>query len=59
MKEVQAGTDVKISSFGGEGTGMKSIKEVPWKDNEDVTLTVKGKRVGNDTNTWYVPRGGF
>ena len=52
MKEVQAGTDVKVSQFGGEGTGMKSIKVVPWKDNEDVTMTLNGKRVGD--KTWYV-----
>ena len=52
MKEVQAGTDVTVSEFGGEGTGMKSIKSIPWKNNEDVTMTLKGKRVGD--KTWYV-----
>ena len=43
VKEVQKGTDVQVSEFGGEGTGMKSIKVVPWKDNEDVTMTLNGE----------------
>ena len=32
-----------MSKFGGEGTGFKSMKDVNWKNNEDVTLTVKGE----------------
>lgn len=52
MKEVQKGADVQVSEFGGEGTGMKSIKVVPWKDNEDVTMTLTGKRTGD--KTWYM-----
>ena len=52
MKEVQKGANVQVSEFGGEGTGMKSIKVVPWKDNEDVTMTLTGKRTGD--KTWYV-----
>ena len=52
VREVQKGTDVQVSEFGGEGTGMKSIKVVPWKDNEDVTMTLTGKRTGD--KTWYM-----
>ena len=52
VREVQAGTDVKVSEFGGEGTGLKSIKSVPWKNNEDVSMKLTGRRVGD--KTWYV-----
>ena len=32
-----------MSKFGGEGTGFKSMKDVMWKNNEVVTLIVKGE----------------
>ena len=40
-----------MSKFGGEGTGFKSMKDVNWKNNEDVTLTVKGE-IGGENNFW-------
>ena len=43
LKEVENGTGVIVSKFGGEGTGFKSMKDVMWKNNEVVTLIVKGK----------------
>ena len=43
LKEVENGTGVIVSKFGGEGTGFKSMKDVEWKNNEDVTLIVKGE----------------
>ena len=42
-----------MSKFGGEGTGFKSMKDVNWKNDEDVTLTVKGEiEIGWETNFW-------
>ena len=38
-----------MSKFGGEGTGFKSMKDVNWKNNEDVTIIVKGE-TGGETN---------
>ena len=38
-----------MSKFGGEGTGFKSMKDVNWKNNEDVTLIVKGETGGKTT----------
>ena len=34
-----------MSKFGGEGTGFKSMKDVKWKNDEDVTLIVEGERL--------------
>ena len=34
-----------MSKFGGEGTGFKSMKDVKWKNDEDVTLIVEGERM--------------
>ena len=50
-KKVRSGDGVTVSNFGGEGTGLKSIKEdFPWKENEDVTFRVTGRFVRR--NTW-------
>ena len=43
FKEIDHGEGVIVSKFGGEGTGFKSMKDVEWKNNEDVTLIVKGE----------------
>ena len=40
-----------MSKFGGEGTGFKSMKDVHWKNDEDVTIIVKGE-TGGATNLW-------
>jgi hypothetical protein len=39
---VTAGEDVYIEDFGGEGTGIKSMKFVNWKPNQEVITTVEG-----------------
>ena len=39
---VKAGEDVNIDDFGGEGTGLKSMKFVDWRPNEEIVTTVKG-----------------
>ena len=39
---VRAGEDVYTDDFGGEGTGVKSMKFVNWRPNEEVVTTVKG-----------------
>ena len=49
FKEVDHGEGVVVSKFGGEGTGFKSMKDVEWKNNEDVTLIVKGE-TSRETN---------
>ena len=49
-EEVRSGDGVTVSRFGGEGTGLKSIKEdFPWKENEDVTVRVQGRLVRRNT----------
>ena len=49
--EVSNGEGVKVSRFGGEGTGLKAIKyNFPWKENKDVTFIVEGRLVKH--NTW-------
>jgi len=45
------GEGVEVKTFGGEGTGMKSMKVVPWKAGEAVTVQVKGKLV---SGMWQV-----
>ena len=40
-----------MSKFGGEGTGFKSMKDVNWKNNEDVALIVQGD-MSETTNFW-------
>ena len=49
-KEVEHGEGVIVSKFGGEGTGFKSMKDVNWKNNEDVTIIVKGESGGETNN---------
>jgi len=39
---VTAGEDVYIEDFGGEGTGIKSMKFVDWRPNEEVVTSVEG-----------------
>lgn len=48
VKEVEHGEGVIVSKFGGEGTGFKSMKDVNWKNNEDVTLIVKGHKISSN-----------
>lgn len=56
VREIEHGPGVHVQTFGGEGTGMKSMKEINWKDNQKVTFRVSGKKVYNEEdnayNTW-------
>ena len=59
VKEVEHGNGVAISSFGGEGTGMKAMKEIQWERHQKVTFRVSGVRRNNGNETvwrcacWY------
>jgi len=44
---ISSGKDVIIDDFGGEGTGLKSMKEVSWKEGEEITLKVSGSSGDN------------
>ncbi len=50
---VQVGDGVRVSAFGGEGTGLKSMKAFDWKENERVTITVKGRKNAS-SSIWRV-----
>ena len=39
---------MEVSDFGGEGTGLKSMKDVCWAEGEVVTFTVTGSLSGDD-----------
>ena len=39
---VNVGPGVKVSEFGGEGTGIKTIKDLNWKEGSNVTFNVEG-----------------
>jgi hypothetical protein len=41
---VRSAIDVKVSAFGNEGTGLKSMKEVHWREDDLVTFIVEGVR---------------
>lgn len=41
---VEAGEGVAVGPFGGEGTGMKSMRDLDWAEGRPVTVTVRGKR---------------
>ena len=47
---IEAGKDVEVSEFGGEGTGIKTMKDFDWLEHENVTFKV----CGNFSNGfWY------
>ena len=43
VEEVDHGDGVVVTEFGGEGTGLKSMKDFQWKEGEEVTFTIEGK----------------
>lgn len=47
----QHGDKVVVTPFGGEGTGMKSMKDIDWRDNENVELRISGEKQGS-SSTW-------
>ena len=47
--------EVQVSGFGGEGTGLKSMRTFDWQLREDVRFRVTGYRVGQKSGgyeTW-------
>jgi len=50
VREVKHGAGVRVQSFGGEGTGMKSMKSINWRDNQKITLRVSGRKHYMDGN---------
>ena len=57
---IEQGAGVTVSTFGGEGTGLKSMKNFDWEVETDVTFTVIGKNMGpapgsgSGKNIWRV-----
>lgn len=45
---VEKGDGVTVEPFGGEGTGLKSTRPLPWVVGEDVSFTVTTSRCGDD-----------
>ena len=37
---IEAGSGVQVSKFGNEGTGLKSIKDIGWVKDQQVTFKV-------------------
>ena len=50
---------MKWSGAAGEGTGLKSMKEVDWREGEEVTVKVSGQREGEHwvCSCHYILRG--
>ena len=36
VREIEHGPGVRVQTFGGEGTGMKSMKQINWTENQKV-----------------------
>lgn len=49
VEVLHEGKDVKVSRFGGEGTGGKSMTEFPWKTGEKIRCIVQAKVEGDRT----------
>ena len=47
---VEAGPQVQVSKFGGEGTGLKAMLDFNWSEDSIVTFRVRGKRIDGH---WY------
>ncbi len=45
VQEVEKGEGVTVTAFGGEGTGLKSMRDLDWREGVSVTFRVTGKRV--------------
>ena len=40
---ISKGKEVKVSEFGGEGTGLKSMKQIKWEKNQRIQFVVEGQ----------------
>ena len=44
VTEVSHGPGVRVTSFGGEGTGLKAMADFSWEEGEEVTFSVEGEK---------------
>ena len=47
------GNNVKVSTFGGEGTGLKSLKHINWKINQKIQFIIEGQ-YNEEIDGWIV-----
>ena len=53
---VNAGEGVEVTEFGGEGTGIKTMRDFNWKEGEEITFHVEAQLIGKDIiSTVYQP----
>ena len=45
---VKANPEAEVTKFGGEGTGIKTMMDLPWKEGDLITFRVDGQRYEND-----------
>ena len=53
VKVLEYGEGVAVTAFGGEGTGMKAMKDVDWENNQKVTFRVSGKMHNDESGTFW------
>ena len=44
VTEVSHGPGVSVTTFGGEGTGLRAITDFSWEEGEEVTFSVRGEQ---------------
>ena len=44
VTEVSHGPGVRVTTFGGEGTGLKAMADFSWEEGEEVTFAVDGEQ---------------
>ena len=47
---MESGPGVEVSKFGGEGTGLKAMKDLDWDEDTLITFRVRGKLIDE---YWY------
>ena len=46
------GDSVRVSGFGGEGTGLRTLMDLDWAEGEPVEFIVRGREVGGAWEVW-------
>ena len=56
VTEVSHGPGVRVTTFGGEGTGLKSMADFSWQEGQEVTFSVEGERdqKSKEEEAWLV-----
>ncbi len=57
VEAIERGDDVVVSGFDGEGTGLKTMAELDWKEGQMITFVVEGRQVPveeAERETWEV-----